>query len=207
MTKGDVVDLSRGKSKILWQIELRWNISKVETHAFYWASDVATVNQVASGVWKELDITMPDESEIKANAKEWNVDGKHTKEGEPYKGYALVNHHATSLAISVKAVKPHGHVDQTYTAPGEAARVITCVEAVGVQAIKRLLKSRKIAFTAGEKKEALALRLHEYIDAAKAPPGSDNENSGPPKAEKSVSFDDGQPAAKKPKKLPPLVVD
>ena len=100
MTKGDVVDLSRGKSKVLWQIELRWNISKVETHAFYWASDVATVNQVASGVWKELDITMPDESEIKANAKEWNVDGKHTKEGEPYKGYALVNHHATSLAIS-----------------------------------------------------------------------------------------------------------
>ena len=38
MTKGEVVDLSRGKSKILWQIELRWNISKVETHAFYWAS-------------------------------------------------------------------------------------------------------------------------------------------------------------------------
>ena len=38
MTKGDVVDLSRGKSKVLWQIELRWNISKVETHAFYWAS-------------------------------------------------------------------------------------------------------------------------------------------------------------------------
>ena len=134
MTKGDVIDLSRGKSKILWQIELRWNISKVETHAFYWASDVAT-------------------------------------------------------------------------APGEAARVITCVEAVGVQAIKRLLKSRKIAFTAGEKKEALALRLHEYIDAAKAPPGSDNENAGPPKAEKTVSFDDGQPPAKKPKKLPPLEVD
>ena len=84
MTKGDVVDLSRGKSKVLWQIELRWNISKVETHAFYWASDVATVNQVA---------------------------------------------------------------------------------------------------------------------------GSDNENAGPPKAVKSVSFDDGQPPAKKPKKLPPLVVD
>ena len=99
-------------------------------------------------------------------------------------------------------------MDQTYTAPGEAARVITCVEAVGVQAIKRLLKSRKIAFTAGEKKEALALRLHEYIDAAKAPPGSDNENAGPPKArlEKTVSFDDGQPAAKK-AKLPPLEVD
>ena len=53
-----------------------------------------------------------------------------------------------------------------------------------------------------------ALKLHEYIDAAKAPPGSDNENAGPPKArlEKTVSFDDGQPAAKK-AKLPPLEVD
>ena len=71
----------------------------------------------------------------------------------------------------------------------------------------RLLKSRKLAFKAGEKKEALALKLHEYIDAAKAPPGSD-ENAGPPKArlEKTVSFDDGQPPAKK-AKPPPLEVD
>lgn len=200
MTKGDVVDLSRGKSKVLWQIELRWNVSKVETHAFYWASDVATVNQVASGVWKELNITMPDESEIKANPS-WNIDGKQTKAGQPYSGFALVNHHATSLAITVEPMKPHGWEDQTY-----GDQIITCVHDIGVQAIKRLLKSRKIAFTAGEKKEALALRLHEYIDAAKAPPGSDNENAGPPKAEKSVSFDDGQPPAKK-AKLPPLVVD
>ena len=42
--------------------------------------------------------------------------------------------------------------------------------------------------------------------ARAAPPGADNETSGPPKADKSVSFDDGQPPAKKPKKLPPLVV-
>ena len=206
MTKGEVIDLSGGRSKVLWQVELRWNVSKTENHAFYWADDVATVNEKAAGVWDELvvtnGITMPDDEEIKANPS-WNLDGKQTKPGQPYSGFALLNHHATSLAITVEPVKPHGWEDQTY-----GDQIITCVHDIGVQALKRLLKSRKLAFKAGDKKEALALKLHEYIDAAKAPPGSDNENAGPPKArlEKTVSFDDGQPPAKK-AKPPPLVVD
>ena len=107
MTKGEVIDLSGGRSKVLWQVELRWNLSKTENHAFYWADDVATVNKEAAGVWDELvvtnGITMPDDEEIKANPS-WNLDGKQTKPGQPYSGFALLNHHATSLAITVEPV-------------------------------------------------------------------------------------------------------
>ena len=78
MTKGDAIDLSNGASKVLWEVKLLWNSSKHETHSFYWSDDVDAVNLQALHFWN----TIGDEQEFRDNID--NVNGAHTRPGEPY---------------------------------------------------------------------------------------------------------------------------
>ena len=164
MTKGDAIDLSAGTSNVLWEVRLLWNSRKHETHSFYWSDDVDAVTREALGVWDSLG----DNPEYRDTMD--NVDGTKTRPGAPYQGFSCLNAGSSCLHISVAALKQHrieGLTDpwcgndlssSNTNYPGDV-----CTAQIQKNALKRLLKSRKIAYTGGDGADVLALRLHEYI--------------------------------------------
>lgn len=157
MTKGAVHDLSGGQSKILWEIELIWNGGrKSETEGFYWSDSPDAVNGKAMSLWNILDPAYRDNEE--------NVDGSKTKSGQPYTGFACIQAGSASCMMTVKAVKQHQRyggnwdpeMDKYYPSPCTTGNY-------GIQALKRIAKSRNIPVASGESKDALAQKVHDYL--------------------------------------------
>ena len=157
--KGSVTDLSAGSSKILWELELSWNGGqKTEVDSFYWADSPDAVTKEAVALWPLLG-----NPEWRDN--ETNVDGSETKPGQPYYGFACLNAGSSSCGMFVSAVKHHKRyggngnpeMDKFYPSPGTTG-------GYGINTLKRILRSRSIPFAAGEKKDDLAIKLHDYLE-------------------------------------------
>ena len=159
MTKGAVHDLSGGASKVLWEIKFQSSGSKFETHGFYWSDTPDPVNKEAISCWVLV-------GNPAGRDNEENINGSQTKPGQPYYGSAILGYGQCCCSIYVEAVKQHRRyggswdpdMDKLYPSP------TSNVGEYGVQALKRILKSRGIAFATSDKKDALAHRLHDYLD-------------------------------------------
>ena len=132
-----------------------WNGGrKEEIHGFYWNDSVDDVNRIAIGLWDVLGD--PDDS-IDRGCEE-NVDGSRTDPGEPFQGFTTLYGGQASCLITVSPVK----YSKENCGKGMDLHYVP-TQMYGIVNLKRILKSRQISYKAGDKKDALAKQLYDYL--------------------------------------------
>lgn len=132
-----------------------WNGGrKEEIHGFYWNDSVDDVNRIAIGLWNVLGD--PDDSMDRGC--EENVDGSRTDPGEPFQGFTTLYGGQASCLITVSPVK----YSKENCGKGMDLHYVP-TQMYGIVNLKRILKSRQISYKAGDKKDALAKQLHDYL--------------------------------------------
>eukprot|EP01047_Picozoa_sp_COSAG01_P014860 COSAG01_NODE_733_length_13988_cov_1136.208150_11_plen_146_part_01 len=103
-----------------------------------WSNTPDTANKLAQAVWNEHDLSTADCCQ--------NINGKNTKKGDTYSGFACLGWGSSSLNVQVDSVVGAGGSSACHT--------------FGVNQLKRILKSRGLCATGDKQKLAAALKAY-----------------------------------------------